>query len=38
MFFKSILPKNGFILNYRLIIQVGFEADFPSRIEEIKVL
>ena len=35
MFFKSILPKNGFILNYRLIIQVGLEADFPSRIEEI---
>ena len=35
MFFKSILPKIGFILIYSLVIESGLEAGFPSLTEEI---
>ena len=33
--FLDFLPKNGIILIYKLVIQIGFEADFPSLTEEI---
>ena len=36
MFFKSILPKIGFILIYSLVIESGLEAGFPSLTEEIR--
>ena len=36
MFFKSILPKIGFILIYSLVIESGLEAGFPSLTEEIE--
>ena len=35
MFFKSILPKIGFILIYSLVIESGLEAGFPSLTEEV---
>ena len=36
--FLDFLPKNGIILIYKLVIQIGLEADFPSRSEEIEVI
>ena len=33
--FLDFLPKNGIILIYKLVIQIGFEADFPSLTEEV---
>jgi hypothetical protein len=35
--FLDFLPKNEIILIYKLVIQIGLEADFPSRSEEIRI-